>query len=180
MSEDVPLKKCKECKKLLPATPDYFYWDHPGNERKKLRNYCKSCARRTKKEGEARQEEAPTKWCRKCHHSYPATEEYFYRDHPGSLSYRLSTICKKCHNASRRRTREAHCDACGSTRCNLRGDIDMQTGHQYGYLCAKCAKLVAVSTDATRVTQVARYLKKRKLPDTPSPKTECPVTHMHR
>lgn len=123
-------------------------------------------------------EEIVKKWCSKCHRSFPATTEYFYRDHPGTRSDgKLRAQCKKCcDNADRKRDRSAgktavdeRCDACGSRRVNLRGDTNIVTGKRYGYLCTKCYQLVTLSKgDANRLVQVACYLKSRTTQDNPT------------
>jgi hypothetical protein len=164
------------CGRMLPRTREYFTSSRSGDG---LAKECHECARlRSKRNrmirlGRLPREEPPKPErirCSVCHHSFPATTEHFYEDHPGEQTGRLKKQCKACYN--RYKQRKETCAACGTNNGNMRGDVDLATGHRYGILCSKCNTLVAASKgDAERMSKVARYLRRTRN-DGPSHATE--------
>jgi hypothetical protein len=168
MEEEVACKTCTgPCGMTLPATREYFTSSHNKGG---LSSRCKVCLSEQARERSRlkRAELLPdrsdktTKWCTRCHRAFPATTEYFYLDHPGQRpDGRLKAQCKWC--SDRRYGGEETCAACGKNNGNLRGDIELATGHRYGLLCSQCERIVsAAKADSERTAQVARYLKRTR------------------
>jgi hypothetical protein len=168
MEEEILYKKCTgPCGMMLPATREYFT---SSKNTGGLSSRCKVClAEQAREHGRLKRAGLPpepssktTKWCTWCHRSFPATTEYFYLDHPGQRpGGRLKSQCKRC--CERRKEEEEQCAACGKNNGNLRGDIELATGHRYGLLCSQCERIVsAAKADSERTMQVARYLKRTR------------------
>lgn len=100
---DVPHKQCSKCKKLLPATAEYFHRN--SGHKDGLLNVCITCRGFTKREELVAKD--GFKICRVCREEKPATEEYFGID--GHLAYRpfryLCRVCE-CRKAMDRYNRE--------------------------------------------------------------------------
>jgi hypothetical protein len=51
------------------------------------------------------------------------------------------------------------CGSCSTTTGNILGDVDIASARKYGYLCAKCYKLVRdFQSDAGRMRKVLEYV----------------------
>lgn len=95
--QDTPQKQCTKCKRILPATSDYF----PRESRSKdgFRHFCKECLnayhRKLRKEGPVLKEPLPDgfKRCSVCEKILPATPEYFHRNKYSSDGFTSS--CKE-------------------------------------------------------------------------------------
>jgi hypothetical protein len=169
MEDGIIHKTCTgPCGMRLPATREYFT---TSRNRGGLSARCKTClaehARdysRLKRAGLTPDTPSAktTKQCTRCHQLYPATQEYFYLDHPGQRPHEhLRAQCKWCCN--RIKEEPEKCGACGKNNGNLRGDIELSTGYRYGLLCSQCERIVsAAKADSERTDQVARYLKRTR------------------
>lgn len=101
----IPQKHCSKCKRMLPATDEYFGCDPKMSSGFKSR--CKECLAQIahKKNVERgaklflRSDKDGYKVCTKCHEEKPATSEYFTRHESCYLGF--ASICKTCMHKKR-------------------------------------------------------------------------------
>jgi hypothetical protein len=125
------IKRCSNCKKLLPATTDYFYRDRSNADG--LSTACADCRRKEmaqrrrdnpekqaayqrasiinrkkREDGEVNEPAIPEgfKQCNTCKEILPATTEYFHRDK--SKADGLHTRCASCRCNAGKKWREEH------------------------------------------------------------------------
>lgn len=103
---NIPLKQCRRCKQLLPATSKYFYVRHDAHG--SFRHTCKQCCLEQEKrnkwgddydkkvqKAEERKELIlqGLRECTRCHKIFPATSKYFTKS---SSKSGLNSWCKGC------------------------------------------------------------------------------------
>jgi len=76
------------------------------------------------------------------------------REEPGVLSGELSEAVEETMVGT-----PDECGACGTRTGNILGDVDDRTRTQYGYLCARCYKLLnAFHANPERMRKVLLYI----------------------
>lgn len=101
-------QRCTKCKRMLEATPYYFYRGKGG--RNGLCSICKDC--RAVDLGAKRHRlviPIDQKQCCRCSRIYPATTEYFYKDAHIKRDG-LSSSCKNCESAKHKTYRRENKD----------------------------------------------------------------------
>src|SRR5258708_1719727 len=179
MSE-ILFKHCTACDKELPATKDFFFFYTDKRDNKKyMRSRCRECTHKIDKE---RRQHSPEghKRCTACKKIYSVTDEFFvhYQRSRDGFFYQ----CKECNKTYRNRQKNAtkqvnetiiiqptigtpdQCGSCGTGRGNILGDVDDITHKRYGYLCAKCYRLVCnFQGDSIRIRNVLDYIERTRL-----------------
>jgi hypothetical protein len=143
---EVVKKRCTACKEEFPANRDYFTVDRKAKDG--LYCQCKSCKSKARREAHKRIAEASLNG-----HSHT------------SVSIDKLAVIIPLGTSEK-------CGSCGTTRGNILGDIDKVTREKYGYLCARCYRLVRdFQEDSERMRKVLDYVEqtRQKVPTASRP-----------
>ncbi len=100
-----------------------------------------------------------------CGRLLPSTSEYFY--YSNYVTKSLRGKCKECKDKEKAASRSEkqignspdRCGSCGTDKGNILGDINTATHERYGYLCARCYKVVRdFHGDTKRMRNVINYI----------------------
>jgi hypothetical protein len=171
-----PIRFCKKCGKPFPATSEYFYLHAKNESQPYLRSSCKNCYNSSrKKNGVERRRDETEQQCPTCQQTRPLTSEYFssYVNKGGTISwYSKCRICDTARRSSAGKRKKIQqvvkrepvgtpdqCGSCSTTQGNIVGDIESTTHERYGYLCARCYRmLLECQKDVPRIRKVLAYL----------------------
>ncbi len=150
------MRQCSKCKKMLPATTDFFY--RCSRMYDGLQSYCKRC-----------QTVDAKKWYSKplsklrCKH----VRDEYKKTEAGKLSIRKSSL-KRDHNMTLEqyddllKSQDGTCKICGGVNLDgrrLSVDHNHCTGKVRGLLCCKCNSFIGFATDNVEILYKAiQYL----------------------